>query len=135
MSGLREVLAAISVQHQRIPRYAGSFGGMRCVGCDHLEGATDGPNSPRHAEHVAGEQATAVLDWLRARLASDEVREAVAEDLLTEHMDGDLLIAAGRSIGSEGSDVPINDARPSEVVWWATDAALTAVLAALEVER
>ena len=77
---LEEVLAAVSVEHQRIPMFDGGLG-QRCVGCDSLRGESDGPNSPRHAEHVAVEQAAAVRAWLADRLADGGLREAVAEAL------------------------------------------------------
>jgi hypothetical protein len=52
MGGDVERVAEALIQHQRIPLYDGT-GGQRCVGCDSLYGETDGPNSPRHAEHLA----------------------------------------------------------------------------------
>lgn len=55
---------------------------------------------------------------------------SVAEYLLTACIDGDFLVGAGRSIGNEGGNVPINQARAKEVVWWAVDA-----LAPLFLER
>ena len=79
---LEEVLAAVNVQHQRIPMFDG-YGGQRCVGCDSLRGESDGPNSPRHAEHVAVEQAAAVRSWLADRLADEGLREAVRDACLT----------------------------------------------------
>ena len=76
---LEEVLAGVNVQHQRIPMFDG-YGGQRCVGCDSLRGESDGPNSPRHAEHVAVEQAAAVRSWLAERLASGALQaDALAE--------------------------------------------------------
>jgi hypothetical protein len=52
VSGDVERVAEVLIQHQRIPLFDGT-GGQRCVGCDSLRGETDGPNSPRHARHVA----------------------------------------------------------------------------------
>ena len=77
---LEAVLSAVNVQHQRIPMFDGG-GGQRCVGCDSLHGETDGPNSPRHAEHVAIKQAAAVRSWLADRLADEGLREAVARSI------------------------------------------------------
>lgn len=54
VEALVATLTAIIVSHQRIPLYDNSMG-QRCVGCDNLHSESDGPNSPRHAEHVARE--------------------------------------------------------------------------------
>lgn len=61
------------IAHQRIPTYSdqGQLPAHRCCGCDHLRGESDGPNSPRVAEH----QVRAVLD-------------AVADDLRAEALEG-----------------------------------------------
>lgn len=92
-------------------------------GCD----CGTGPASVEWGAHVEA----AVLDWLRARLASDEVREAVAAEWQRP----------------EHAPMSDHDPRTGECVscpWPAymvlgpsglADAALTAVLAALEVER
>ncbi|HEY9352761.1 MAG TPA: hypothetical protein VIP28_05900 [Nocardioides sp.] len=51
-----EQIAEMLVRHQRIPMYETSGDQrQRCVGCDSLKGETDGPNSPRHAQHLAEE--------------------------------------------------------------------------------
>lgn len=55
-------LTEILVRHQRIPMYDGLA--QRCSGCDHLLGESDGPNSPRHAEHLA----RLVADWYAERI-------------------------------------------------------------------
>jgi hypothetical protein len=47
-----EALTTLLVAHQRIPLFRGSVG-QRCTGCDSLYGEPDGPNSPRHAAHLA----------------------------------------------------------------------------------
>ena len=44
-----EVLREAMIRHQRIPKGVGS--GNTCGGCNHLDGETDGANSPRHVEH------------------------------------------------------------------------------------
>ena len=62
--------------------------------------------------------ADAVRAWLLGQ------RSHVAEALLTEHMDGDYLVGAGRTIGNEGGDVGLSDARAAEVVCWAADGVL-----------
>ena len=123
---LEEVLAAVSVEHQRIPMFDGGLG-QRCVGCDSLRGESDGPNSPRHAEHVAVEQAAAVRAWLADRLADEGLREAVARALAQME---------------PGEDWPTNEAlgggptgtRDDEYRWAMNEeatAALAAVTAAL----
>jgi hypothetical protein len=62
-------------------------------------------------------------------------REAVADGLtaafLLEFMDGDFLVGCGRSIGNEGGDVPVHEARNAEVAHWAADGALTWLAARL----
>ena len=116
---LEEVLSAVNVQHQRIPMFDG-YGGHRCVGCDSLRGESDGPNSPRHAEHVAVEQAAAVRSWLAERLADEGLREAVAEAV------GDVWLDGGHGLGCEYRDEP-HDITATK----ATTAALAAVTAAL----
>lgn len=68
-----EAIVEVIVGHQRIPTYRGNA--QRCVGCDHLRDETDGPNSPRHARHVA-EQIIA-SDWLAA-LDTEHEREVAA---------------------------------------------------------
>ena len=72
---LAKVLGEVIVRHQRIPLFNGT-GNNRCSGCGNLHNATDGPNSPRHAAHVAAEQALDILasDWLAARIAAAEQR-------------------------------------------------------------
>lgn len=104
MSGLREVLAA----HHR------DWGDCCCS-----EYVLEVP----YDEHLE----TAVLDWLRARLASDEVREAAAEavEMCDEH-------AASRGAPDVTCGTCVRVRRDAERQ---ADAALTAVLAALEAER
>lgn len=58
-----------------------------------------------------------------------ESRTAVAEALLLEHMDGDMLVGAGRGIDNDGEDVAIGHARAAEVAFWAAGAAVGAFLA------
>lgn len=81
---------------------------------------------------LADDLAAAVTAWIGEQLAG--AREDVAETLLTEHIDGDLLVGAGRGHDSEGDDVAIGVARPAEVVWWAADGALGVVARVLGVE-
>ena len=124
---LEEVLAAVNVQHQRIPMFDG-YGGQRCVGCDSLRGESDGPNSPRHAEHVAVEQAAAVRSWLADRLADEGLREAVARRLRDETRIGPVgpnaldILTVGGTTSLTGTEADI-----------AACAALAAVTAALGV--
>jgi hypothetical protein len=59
LAAVRDVAMKVQIQHQRIPLFDGTQG-QRCVGCDALRGATDGPNSPRHAAHVAEQIAVAI---------------------------------------------------------------------------
>lgn len=120
--GLAEVLARIDREN------AVNCTGIGEVGCKGREGWH---SWSAHRAHVAEAQVAAVTAHLAEVLGADATREAVAESLLTEHMDGDYLVAAGRSIGNEGGDVGLNEARPSEVAWWATNAALAAVRTAL----
>lgn len=57
-----EAIAKVIVSHQRIPLFNGGLG-QRCSGpgCTAFYGETDGPNSPRHAAHVAERIARALL--------------------------------------------------------------------------
>lgn len=120
MTGLAEVLSAVARVHADMTDRSSQ------------DGCSCGYPDPRtYEDHLAAIQAAAVTAWLAERLGSEEVREAVSKYLLTEAMDGDFLVAAGRSIDNEGQDVPINKARTSEVAWWAVDAALAAVVGAL----
>jgi hypothetical protein len=58
-------LAKVIVGHQRIPMYGHIPGLQRCSGgCSDLLAESDGPNSPRHALHVAEQILTS--DWLAA---------------------------------------------------------------------
>ena len=68
-----ERIFEVIIAHQRIPKFDGTHG-QRCVGCGHCDGATDGPNSPRHARHVAAEIAPVVAD-----LITDAVNQARGE--------------------------------------------------------
>lgn len=80
MSTDHEALSEIFMSHQRIPS-ALDDGTKRCTGlaCNSLRGETDGPNSPRHAWHLADEVLDS--DWLRNLKADlwDEAAEATAE--------------------------------------------------------
>ena len=55
-------------------------------------------------------------------VAATDDREALAEYLLTECIDGDFLVGAGRGIDAVGDDIALSEARAAEVVWWAVDA-------------
>jgi hypothetical protein len=67
-AGEGEGLAEVIVGHRRIPMYGHIPGLQRCSGgCSDLLAESDGPNSPRHALHVA-EQILA-SDWLAAHVA------------------------------------------------------------------
>lgn len=59
MNQIEKTLADVAVQHQRIPINPRNSD-HQCSGCDHLRGEPDGPNSPRHAAHVAAEQMKAI---------------------------------------------------------------------------
>lgn len=90
----------------------------------------------RHPRDVGGMFRTAqhrvhLAAAINAHLAqvAVESRTAVAEALLLEHMDGDMLVGAGRGIDNEGEDVAIGRARAAEVAFWAADAAVGAYLA------
>lgn len=87
MTDTRDKLAALIVQHQRIPLFDDTFG-QRCVGCDSLYGETDGPNWSRHAEHLA--DALLASDVLRDLLAEAEARgraevAAAVEEVIATH--------------------------------------------------
>lgn len=57
-----DVLRAV-IQHQRVPVYDGTYTNQ-CVGCDHLKGESDGPNSPRVVSHQ--------IEMLRQHLAKEQ---------------------------------------------------------------
>ena len=76
------VVAEALIRHQRIPMFDDTQG-QRCVGCDHLLGATDGPNSSRHAEH----QAEAVVAAMEAEMGLRE--EATVDFCESQHRDRD----------------------------------------------
>lgn len=62
---LIEQAAHALIRHSRIPKFDG-HDGQRCAGCDHLDGETDGPNSPRHLAHAARAVLEAVAPAIRA---------------------------------------------------------------------
>ena len=75
----------VLLTHQRIPMGSVDHGVYLCTGCDDLLGSTDGPNSPRHAAHVA--QTLAADPGVRAAVerearaeAWDEGRNSLALD-------------------------------------------------------
>jgi hypothetical protein len=75
----------------------------------------------------------AILETERLSELSRDERQRLA-DALHEGMDGDLLIGAGKGIGMLGNDVPLSEARPDEVVWWAVER-VAPVVAAIAEER
>jgi hypothetical protein len=105
----REELALLLVRHQRIPIYNGTAG-QRCTGCDSLHGETDGPNSPRHGEHLA--DLILASDWLAAREAAAaeqaraEVVAAVSELVDEWEQNAGEDSAAWRVYGPQSLSVP-----------------------------
>jgi hypothetical protein len=72
-----EALTELIVAHQRIPMYGHIPNAQRCTGCDHLKAESDGPNSPRHAAHLA-----------QVILASDRFAANRARQRAEAHEDG-----------------------------------------------
>lgn len=82
-----EALADIIMAHQRIPMYDGSgpvytdsgLPAQRCsgLGCDSLEGESDGPNSPRHAWHLTDLIIAAGYERRRDVAEADALRKQV----------------------------------------------------------
>lgn len=79
-----EELFHLIFRHQRIPTYIGL--GQRCTGCDHLNGETDGPNSPRQAQHLV--DLIIAAGWVDREQYRDQVkRVAVLETWKAEAME------------------------------------------------
>lgn len=93
----QEELFHLIFRHQRIPTYVGL--GQRCTGCDHLNGETDGPNSPRQTQHLV--DLIIAAGWVSQEQYRDQVKlVAVLEtwkDEAMEVMDG--LDALGKALG------------------------------------
>lgn len=124
LDGLREQVAAALAEHKGFTAFVQNY--WACT-CGHLfESADDSGMGalPGHRGHVADVVVAVVGPPMTVGRRWDALREQVAEALLTEYMDGDFLVGAGRTIGNEGGDVGLNEARTSEVAWWATDAVL-----------
>lgn len=78
-AALTEQIAELLAEHQRIPMFDGSDGQRCSGGCDELRGEPDGPNSPRHAAHVAAILAARLADSRPA--VTEAAVEAAAEAL------------------------------------------------------
>jgi hypothetical protein len=96
---------AVLLRHQRIPLFDGTQG-QRCMGCDDLYGATDGPNSPRQVAHLAAALAHLLAERERAAKAAAllPIRRYAESQALTAKARGrddrdwlDLLILLDRA--------------------------------------
>ena len=103
----QEGLAGVILAHQRIPLFDGTQG-QRCVGCDNLRGETDGPNSPRHAAHLADailragfgpvREVEAERDRWRGRCEQHDRRRAEVERVLDDVLGPDEDDGAGEGL-------------------------------------
>lgn len=103
-----EALVGILVGHQRIPLFDGTLN-QRCSGCDTMRGDSDGPNSPRHARHLA--DLVIAAGWVPESEVRE--REAAAWDRgVKAHARQQLDIAYGRA--RQFSD-PVNPYRAERI--------------------
>jgi hypothetical protein len=117
-----EELFHLIFRHQRIPTYVGH--GQRCTGCDHLNGETDGPNSPRHTQHLV--DLILAAEWVDREQYRDQLkRVAVLETWKDEAME----VMTGLEELGKALDLPLGS-RITGTLAMETVARLTA-----EVER
>lgn len=100
MMGEVERAAEVLVQHQRIPTYD-ARDSYRCSGCDSLKGESDGPNSPRHAIHVAEALAA-------ANLLAESTAEPAAEVGLRAAIEAKLRSWDGVAAGDSPCDAVVS---------------------------
>lgn len=110
-----EELFHLIFRHQRVPTYVGH--GQRCTGCDHLKGETDGPNSPRHTQHLV--DVIIAAGWVDQEQYRDQLKLVA---VLETWKDEALEVMSGLEDLGKALDLPLGSS-------------ITGTLAAQTVER